>query len=219
MPHAATQNHAVLGLSECSLAAADYPLVLMKHADTGQFNVVALYGYERERNLYIVNQHWHASYVPLATLRYPFFLDPGGALGLAIEEDGCTTAEGNALFAEGAPTPFLARIAELLQSMQRDFTAMQAFAGTLAELKLIRPLSLRLGGDDGSRRQVDGLYSIGRSALAALPDHDVLALHRRDYLHPAHVMMASLAQVNRLQQLHNAQAPRRIVEIAMSVSE
>src|ERR1041384_2219602 len=88
LTHAATQNHAILGLSECSLAAADYPLVLMKHTETGQFNVVALYGHERDRNLYIVNQHWHASYVPLATLRYPFLLDPKGALGLGIEEDG-----------------------------------------------------------------------------------------------------------------------------------
>jgi hypothetical protein len=220
LSYASTQNHAILGLSECTLAAADYPLVLMKHAQTGQFNLVALYGYEREHNLFIVNQHWHATYVPLATLRYPFFLDPAGTLGLAIDESHCSTAaQGTQLFVDGAASPFLVRMAELLQSMQRDFTAMQTFIAALAELKLLRPLSLRLNYDDGSRQQVEGLYSVSRTALARLGDPEVLALQRRDYLLPAHLIIASLAQMNRLQQLHDAQAPRRIVEMAMAIAE
>jgi hypothetical protein len=216
LTYAATQNHAILGLSECSLAAADYPLVLMKHSQTGQFNVVALYGHDHDRNLFIVNQHWHATYVPLATLRYPFFLDPAGALGLAIDEASCTeVSDGKPLFADGTATEFLVGIAGLLQSMQGDFAAMQTFAATLAELKLLRPLNLRLRYDDGSRRQIEGLYSVSRAALAALADRDVLALHRRDYLQACHVIIASLAQMNRLQQLHDAQSARRIVEIGM----
>jgi hypothetical protein len=219
---AAAQNHAIVGLQECTTAAADYPLVLMKHAETGRFNIVALYGYQRDRNLFVVNQHWHATYVPLATLRYPFFLDSAGALGLGIDEASpCASApDGHRLFADdGAATVYTMRIADMLQAMQRDFDAMQAFTATLAELKLIRPLALLLSYEDGTQAQIEGLYSVSRRSLAGLSDSDVVALHRRDYLNTAHVVIASLTQMNRLQQLHDGQSPRRILKSAMTLRE
>ena len=42
----------------------------MKHADTGRFNVVALYGFTPGQNLYVTGSHWHATYIPQNSLRY-----------------------------------------------------------------------------------------------------------------------------------------------------
>jgi hypothetical protein len=69
---------------------------------------------------------------------------------------------------------------------------------------LIRPLQHNLRFDDGNEHQIDGLYSLGTDALAGLVDHAVLELYRSGNLAAAAIMSASLAQIERLRQLHNA---------------
>ena len=81
LDYAARLNHAVIGLDEVALAAADFPLVMMKDADTGRFHLAALFGFERDRNLFVLNRHWHATYLPETVMRYPFLLDDSGAAG------------------------------------------------------------------------------------------------------------------------------------------
>ncbi|WP_254555531.1 SapC family protein, partial [Salmonella enterica] len=69
---------------------------------------------------------------------------------------------------------------------------------------LIRPLAVSLNKADGSDHDLAGLYTIDEVAMQGLPDAELLALHRADRLAPAAVLTASLAQVERLRQLHNA---------------
>jgi hypothetical protein len=216
--HASEQQHAILGASEIALAAADYPLALMKHADTGRFNVVALYGFVARQNLYVAESHWHATYIPQNSLRYPFMASDTGVLGLVIDERSGLIGhpEGHRLFDEaGRPTDYAVQIAKALQGLRQDFEAMQELAQALANLSLVKPLTLLLRMADATEQQIEGLYTIGERALASLADHDIITLHRRGYLRAASVLTASWVQLNRLQQLHNARSPVRIVDIAM----
>jgi len=204
------------------LAAADYPLVLMKHADTGRFNVVALFGFSSGRNLYVTESHWQATYIPQNTLRFPFMASDAGVLGLAIDERSelIDAPTGHRLFNEtGRPTDYTLQIARTLQWLRQDFEAMQRLVEELVQLALVRPLTLLLRLDDGAESQIEGLYSISDQALTSLADRDVLALHRKGFLRVTSVLAASLVQLNRLQQLHNAESPRRIANIAMSMRE
>jgi hypothetical protein len=221
LAYAATQNHAIVGLDEMPSAAADYPLAFLKHSETGRFNVVALYGFEPSRNLYVMNDRWNAIYVPLTTLRYPFSLSAAGTLGLAIDEDCAELdTDGNPLFdARRSPTPYARRIAALLASMHRDFEAMQAFCQTLADLRAIRPLELLLKYQDGQESKLDGLYTVSRTALATAHAEDILRLHRLSYLSAAHAMMHSLMQLTRLRQLHDLQSQQRILDLKMVLRE
>ena len=221
--HASEQQHAILGSSEIVLAAADYPLLLMKHADTGRFNVVALYGFTTSRNLYVSGSHWHATYIPQNSLRYPFTINEAGVLGLAIDERSGLIGhpEGHRLFDEaGRPTDYTVQVANALRWLRKDFEAMQELVQVLTQMSLVKPLSLALRMSDGTEQQIEGLYTIGDQALASLADRDIIALHRRGFLRAVSILTASLVQLNRLQQLHNAQqSPVRIVDVAMTLRE
>lgn len=216
--HASQQQHAILGSSEIALAAADYPLALMKHTDTGRFNVVALYGFDPMRNLYVVGSHWHATYIPQNSLRYPFFSNDAGALGLAIDERSelIGRRDGHRLFDDaGSPTEYTKQIAHAIQGLRQDFEAMQDLASALTRLQLVKPLAVVLHMEDGSASEIDGLYSISDQALSSLKDDDIVALHRRGHLQATSILMASLVQINRLQQLHNAQSPSKIRDVEL----
>ena len=217
--HASEQQHAILGSSEIALAAADYPLVLMKHADTGRFNVVALYGFAASRNLYVAGSHWHATYIPQNSLRYPFTLNEAGVLELAIDERSGLIGhpQGQRLFDDGGrPTDYTAQVANALRWLRQDFEAMQELVQALTQLSLVKPLSLLLRLEDATEQQIEGLYTIGDQALASLQDGDIVTLHRKGFLRATSILGASLLQLNRLQQLHNAQSPVRIVDIAVN---
>ena len=95
----------------------------------------------------------------------------------------------------------------------------KAMVDDLAARRLIRPLSVVLRHADGPEHVLDGLYTVAPEALRALDDAAVVALHRADRLAPAAVMAASLAQVERLRQLHDATQPRAIASIAITVEE
>lgn len=220
--YASRQQHAILGLSEIALAAADYPLALMKHTDTGQFNVVALYGLSAARNLYVTGSHWHATYIPENSLRYPFFASEAGALGLAIDERSelIDMPDGHRLFDDpGQPTPYAMQIAELLRMLRQDFDDMREFVSAMTQLRLVRPLDLVVRMEDGVESQIDGLYGISDRTQAALADSAIVKLHRQGYLQAMSVLMASLVQMNRLQQLHNAQSPSKILSIELMLRD
>jgi hypothetical protein len=219
LAYAACLNHAVIGLDEVALAAADFPLVMLKDAQTGRFHLAALFGFAPDRNLFVMNGRWHATYMPEAVMRYPFLLDDNGVLGLAIDEaSGLLSVSGDRLFdSNGNPSAFARAVAERIRTMKRDRDAMTVFADTVVQHRLVRPLRLSLVFGDGGSGEIDGLYSADPAAITRLASDILVDLNRRGYLAAMHVMTASLAQLNRLQQLHNAQSSRHIAELSYGV--
>jgi hypothetical protein len=92
---------------------------------------------------------------------------------------------------------------------------MQTFARALAQKSLLKPLSLLLRLEDATEQQLECLYTLDEQALASAAESDIITLHRNGFLRAASILAASLVQLNRLQQLHNAQLKPRIVDIAM----
>lgn len=215
---AATRTLVQIGLSEIALAAADMPVCLAKDASTGRFNLIALMALAAPANLFATGGGLRATYMPQAALLAGFRLDPAGAAGLAVNE-AVPGDTGAPLFADGAPAAIAGRIAAGLERLVADVAAAQAMVDDLAARRLIRPLSVVLRHADGPEHVLDGLYTVAPEALRALDDAAVVALHRADRLAPAAVMAASLAQVERLRQLHDATQPHAIASIAITVEE
>lgn len=224
MGHAAWQNHAQLGLSEVRDALADYPIFLLKHADSGRFNLCALFALEGNASWFMIRGGWQATYMPRNLLRLPFHLAPGagGVFDLVVEEetDRLHDREGEPLFdAQGQPTAHTEQVGRLLASVRDDLAAARGFVDRLAALDLICPVDMLLTYGDERENQVDGLYSIGEGRLRDLADAELLGLHREGYLALAHAIIASATQVHRLQQLHNATAKVPLTRIAKAVRE
>lgn len=217
---AAARQFVQIGLSEIALAAADMPLCLAKDGQTGRFNLIALFGLIEPRNLFWRNTAMQATYLPHAATLTGFRRDSAGVAGLAIDEsDPSLGTSGEALFAaDRSPTSALSRIRDALDRLVADIAAAQALVDSYAQHRLIRPLSLVLRHDDGQEHAIAGLYAIDEEALAALDDATVVALHRADRLAPAAVMTASLAQMERLRQLHNASDARPIAAFDLALT-
>lgn len=215
LAYAGQLSHAVIGLAEAPLAAADYPLVLLKDGQTGRLHLAALLGLAENCNLFVLNSRWHATYLPLTVLRYPFFLDETAPLGLALDESsGLICERGERLFDDrGEPTAATRAASERIRRMSRDRAAMTDFVDDIVSRRLVRPLRIELAFEDGGSTEVGGLYGIDRFASEELDGESLAQLNRRGHLAPMHVMTASLAQLNRLEQLHNARAARRLVHV------
>lgn len=218
---AAVRQFCQIGLSEIALAAADMPLFLVKDAQTGRFNLIALFGLIEPRNLFWYNDAMQLTYLPRAASLTAFRLDAGGAAGLALDEaDAAVGTRGQALFAaDRTPASFLATTHDALNAVVADVAAAQALVDGYAQQRLIRPLSLVLRHADGHEHAIGGLYGLDEDALASLDDATVVAMHRADRLAPAAVIAASHAQVERLRQLHNAAGLRAIEAFTLALAE
>lgn len=200
-----------IGLSELTLAVADMPLCLAKDANTGRFNLVALVGLVEPANLFVHDRRFHATYCPRALQLTGFRLDANGVAGLAVvEDDPAIGMSGDPLFNNGEPSPVLAGIAAALEHLVADIGEARALIDDYAAQRLIRPLNLVLQTDDGKDHVIDGLYTIGTEQMMQLPDDEVVRMHRSGALASATLLAASLVQVERLCQLHNAGGRQRL---------
>jgi hypothetical protein len=202
---AANRQFVRLGLSEIAFAAADMPLCFAKDSQTGRFNLIALLGLIQPTNLFSIGGRFHATYVPRAAMLTGFRLDGDGDAGLAIDEGDPTIGNrGELLFVDGRPSAILNDLRGGLEQAINDAAASQKLVDSYATKRLIRPLKLMMRMSDGRQHDIAGLYTVDEAALRRMPDVDVLALHHADALAPLSILSSSLAQVERLFQLHNS---------------
>lgn len=219
---AAGLGHVPLGFSEIPLAICDYPVVLIKDGATGGFRLVALLGFEGNRNLFVIGENWAATYLPLNILRLPFCLGApdGGTPEPCLDEASSLIGRvpGHALFqADGSETAFLAGRRKLLQDMLVDAGKTAAFVGALTAARLVTPMTITLNHADQSQREIEGAYTIDPLALETLDGTALVALRRDGHLGAIYAVMHSLGQIPRLEQLHNAHGDRPIVRSAVQL--
>jgi hypothetical protein len=208
-------NHAQIGLSETGVAASDYPLLFMKDSESGRFRLIALFGLRPDANFFVVGDQWQATYLPLQAMGAPFHLaGPEKALCIDEASDLVSTDSGIALFSEDSDeTAELSRIQSMFDYLRSDLDVADDFVTALMALGLIRPLSITLEFGDGASEQVEGLYSISPPRLGALDDAAIIDLHRRTYLDKIHIIINSLGQLNRIQQLSQFHIDRKITRL------
>lgn len=205
-------NHAQIGLSETGVAASDYPLVFMKDVESGRFQLVALFGLRPDANSFVVNHQWQATYLPLAVLGAPFHLG-GPEKSLCIDEssDLVSTDTGAALFSgDGNETAELSHVRSMFDYFRNDLDAANVFTAVLVNLNLVRPFSVTVEFGHGDNELIEGLYSISPPRFQTLEDPAILDLYRRNYLDKIHIIINSLSQINRIQQLANLQSDRKM---------
>jgi hypothetical protein len=69
------------------------------------------------------------------------------------------------------------------------------FIAVLMQLRLVEQIDITVEFDDGSTRDLLGLYTINQDILRSLPDTAVIDLFRRGYLQLIYTMITSLKQV------------------------
>lgn len=175
---------------------ACYPIVFQKTAEGG-FQPLALFGFKPGQNLFLDGQDWDASYLPLAIERLPFLIGrEGDELAVHIDLDSPRIADdGEALFLpHGGNSEFLERMNSVLLALHQGLQATPGFIDALLPHGLLESFAFDMQLDDGSEHRLAGYYTIHEERLRALGADALEALHRRGYLEPVFMAMASLSR-------------------------
>lgn len=201
---------------------SEYPLVFTKNTETGAFEPVALFGLTENENLFLSEERWNASYIPMTIERQPFLIGfQSGSQGGANPEDPVVyidmdsprisqTTEGEPVFLEhGGHTPYLEHINSVLLSIHEGHEHNRHFCAALAELNLLEPFSVEVTLEDRSKIRLSGFYTIDEEALKQLNGETLAALHQRGYLEHIYMAVASTVNFRTLITMKNASLQAR----------
>ncbi|AKC87260.1 SapC family protein [Pseudoxanthomonas suwonensis] len=187
----------------------EYPIFFRQGTD-GEFQAVALLGFDHHENLFLQGGGWNASYLPGAIARGPFLIgfqeqEVDGQLRtepvihVDLDHPRVITGQGEPVFlGHGGNSPYLEHIIDVLRGINDGVQAGQAMFAAFQALELIQPMSLDVRFDDSHGVNLTGLYGIDRERLAALDPASLHELHRSGWLEGAYLVLASLYNMRRL---------------------
>lgn len=203
--HTAKSHVIPLSVFELSQAQADYPIVFIKDAQTGQFHLVALVGLERNENLFSHADGWQAEYIPMQIQGYPLALttsaDNANEQIVAIDIDAATISEeeGEPLFESNAQeSEFLTQKIDIMSKFAAQMPVTQKFLEQLVQYELISPQSLTIKTNDGKEVNLTGLYIVDGEKVNNLASDTFIALKEQNLLAPIYACLFSLQRISRL---------------------
>lgn len=188
----------------------EYPIFFRKDGQ-GDYQAVALLGFDGGENLYIEGDRWNASYLPGAVARGPFLIGfqeqhAGGELRrepvIHVDPDHPRVSRdgrGAAVFLpKGGHSPYLEHVTTVLRGIHDGAAAAAAMYAELDTLGLLQPTELELQFDEAHGARLTGLHAIDRERLAALDAGQVHGLHRSGLLEGVYLVLSSLYNMRRL---------------------
>jgi hypothetical protein len=199
--------------NEFNAVQREYPIFFRKDNATGEFQAIALLGFQKDENLFLDGNRWTGHYVPAAIARGPFLIgfqdqqrdgrvQRERVIHMDADNPRLSRTEGEPLFTEqGGNTPYLDRMTQLLAGIHDGLTLTKAMFTAYQELDLIESVNLeiKLNADEGI--QVVGLHTLNQKKLAELDAPALERLHKTGFLECAFLVLASLGNVNRLMAL------------------
>jgi SapC len=176
---------------------AHYPIVFGKSAE-GQFQPLALLGFQPGENLFLGPDGWDAAYVPLTIARQPFLIGTGREMMVHVDLDSprISRTRGEALFREhGGTTEFLDQVTSRLRTIHHGLMGTGPFIGALLEHDLIESFVFDVQVAGGATHRLAGFYTIHEERLANLRVGALESLHRAGHLQAIYMIVASVAQL------------------------
>ena len=192
-----------------------YPIVFTKNPETGQFQAVALLGFEVDENLYLTDEGWDAMYIPLSIVRQPFLIgfqqnneegvtsvEP--VISVNMDSPRISETQGEPVFLEhGGNSEYLEQINSLLKIVHEGHERNQDFVDMLLGMDLLESFVLDVELNDGSEHRMSGFYTINETSLRGLTGNDLVILNNNGYLEAVYMAIASLANISTLVEKKN----------------
>jgi hypothetical protein len=188
----------------------EYPIFFRKDRTTGEFQSVALLGFQEGENLFLEGGRWNANYIPGIVARGPFLIgfqeqQVDGAMRkepvihVDVDHPRVSRTEGQPVFLpHGGNSPFLDHVAAVLRGIHKGLEVSRAMFAAFTRLELIEPMKLEVKVSNTETYALDGLHTINEEKLRALDGESLLQLHRAGFLQGAYLVIASLGNVKSL---------------------
>lgn len=203
-----------------------YPVVFTKNAETGQFQAVALLGFEVGENLFLDENGWNASYIPLSIMRQPFLIGfqqaekdgvpiKNTVVSVDMDNPRVSKTEGQPVFLEhGGNTEYLEQINSILNLINEGFERNSAFIDMLMGMDLLESFVLDVELDDGSQHRMSGFYTINEESLLGLTGDDLVILNNNGHLEPIYMAIASMSNISTLIEMKNKLLENNATDVA-----
>lgn len=195
---------------------ACYPILFHRDA-SDNFYPLALFGFKEKENLFLDETGWNADYVPAMIRREPFLIGSqeskeGGdaelarVLSLDTDHPRVSTEKGERLFQPlGGRTPYLEKVADLMEAIFLGYEQNKAFVAALQEHDLVESVNFDITLNDGSKNQLLGFYTINEEKLQELPGSTLESFSKAGFLMPIFMAVASMSNMRTLIDLRNIQ--------------
>jgi SapC len=204
-------NALFVAAGEFADACREFPIVFVKSAKeadgTEPVAPIAVFGVSQAENLFLVGERWRGRYMPAVMRMYPFCMarvdEERLALCIDMAYSGANESEGEALFdAEGKPSEWLKGVQKQLEDMELEIQRTRAVCVRLQELDLLRDMRFDATLPGGRKHTVDGFLVVDEDKVRALPDAQVLELHRNGVLGLIHLHWMSMRNMHPLLEWH-----------------
>jgi hypothetical protein len=175
-----------------------------------------MFGLEKNENLFLTEQGWDASYIPLMIERGPFLIGfqqsvennvPTKNLVISIDMDSpkVSTTKGQSIFLpHGGNTDYIEKMASTLQAINEGQTVNDEFTNALIKYDLLESFVIDTELKNGSTNRLSGFYTINEQNLANLKSDELEDLHSRHILEAIYMVIASLSNIKNLIARKNA---------------
>lgn len=192
-----------------------YPIFFIKNPDDGEFQAVAIFGVEEDENLFLDENGWNASYIPLNIMRQPFLIgfqdqDHGGetrrepVVSIDMDSPRIHPELGEPVFLEhGGNSDFLESVNSILNVLFVGMRTTRPFFATLEDLNLLESFVLDAQLSDGSEHRLAGFYTINEDTLSELDGEHLEMLNKRGYLEAIYMVIASMTNLPALLERKN----------------
>jgi len=204
-------------MSEFTNMAIQYPLVITKSADTGQFVVAAMLGFEAGENLFWREGQWQGLYLPLQIRRQPFFVanpdndnnqvESGGYIVCFDSESPTVSSkDGQALFSDnGVESEYFQQSKSCLAQLLQGEVENKQLLEQLEQLELLQVMKMEVTFANQKNTVLNGLYTIDTEKVAVLSAEKISSLHQAGLLQAVYTIITSLGQIHHLIDLKNKQ--------------
>lgn len=197
-------------------AHRDYPILLQKDPDSGDFQFIVLFGFQKNENLFLSEAGWADAYIPALMNKEPFLIgfqndrsNPEQVTPVIhIDLDSPRVSDGQkgeALFLEnGGNSTYLEEVRDNLMLIHKGITTARQLIALLEEKNLIEQFLLDIVFQDGSQLKTEAYYTISQERLGALSDAEIGEMHRQGALQLVYMMLASLGNIKALIKKHES---------------
>ncbi len=198
---------APLFLGEFREAQADYPIFFYKDPHTGCFCPMAIFGLQKDENLFLNEAGWKDAYIPYMVEKGPFLIGKKAThdgkeeliISIDVDDPRVNSNEGEAVFLEfGGCSKFTLHISSMLKKIHLQRKETELFSKTMDDLQLLEPFTMEFQLDSNKNHSLSGFYIINEEKLSALSGNLLAELSQRYYLHAAFMIVASLTNVQKL---------------------
>ncbi len=189
---------------------ADYPIFFHKDTAHNCYTALALLGFEENENLFLKNEEWQASYIPLMIEREPFLIGQQSrvengetlentVIHIDLDNPRVSKDQGTDIFLpHGGNSEYINRISSTLKAIHESKLSTKHFMDTMVTLDLFESFNLDIQLTNGSNNRLSGFYTINEDKLMNLKGETLEELNKSGLLKLIYMVIASHENINAL---------------------